>query len=81
MCCYFEELKIDCAIDFRPDLSWSMAQSIFSSIVQFFFLLFKERISKKFTYGRNNNARSLCLSYTGTFSSTCSLDHALRLIK
>ncbi len=67
MRCYFEELKIDCAIDqLKPGLK---------SMAQYFFLLFKEHVSRKCASGRVHNARSLCLLHTGMRSSaqTCQI--------
>ncbi len=60
--CYFEELKIDCAIDQLKCGLKSMSKCIF--------LLFKERVSRKCTSGWVHNALSLFLLHTGTCSST-----------
>ncbi len=62
--CYFEELKIDCAIDqLKPGLKSKVNGAIF-------FLLFKECVSRKCASGLVHNAHSLCSLHTGTHSST-----------
>ncbi len=60
--CYFEEMKIYCAIDqLKPSLK---------SMTQYFFWLFKERVSRKCASVRVHNARSHCLLHTGMRIST-----------
>ncbi len=62
--CYFEELKIDCAIDqLKPGLKSKVNGAIF-------ILLLKECVSIKCASGQVHNARSLCLLHTGMRSST-----------
>ncbi len=57
--CYFEELKIDCAIDqLKPGLKSKVNGAIF-------LLFFKKCVSRKCTSGRVHNAHSLCLLHTG----------------